>query len=381
MNQGHKTWMAAAAIALCTNAAVAAQMPDDSASAGGPDASALTAFYGVSLATSPAGAVEGKAVWMAKVQGLIAQAPAWLQQNVLASKSKAEFAANLAILESMQKGTLESAASAVKTVAASSAKVTAQGVGPDRILSNNLVYTALSPCRIMDTRNASFASGVQGPIAGNVLKQLPGFITTGQNWGQYGGNAASDCGLNDLVGTSIYAVAIVITILNPNFSAYLGVSDSNSLPKVLSTVALNYTGGQGLSTMYIVPQLFGNTIYFAMPTGLSANIIFDVVGYFAAPQLTTLNCVSAVLGGIGSNNIANNSQYFLDNRAACPVGYTISSVACTYGPIPPAGLALIQVGPAADPTWEACAWRNQSGLTLNGTDFATHSTCCRLSGP
>ena len=381
MNQGHKAWLAAVAFALCANAAVAAQMPDDSASAGGSDGSALMAFYGVSLATSPAGAAEDKAVWMAKVQGLVAQAPAWLQQNVLASKTKAEFAANLAILESMQKGTLDSAASAVRTVAASNAKVTAQGVGPDRLLLNDLVYTTLSPCRIMDTRNASVASGVRGPIAGNVLKQLPGFITTGQNWGQYGGNAASDCGLNDLAGTSIYAVAMVITILNPNFSAYLGVSDSNILASVLNTVALNYTAGQGLSTMYIVPQLFGNTIYFAMPTGLSANLIFDVVGYFAAPQSTTLNCVSAALAGIGTNNIGNNSQYFLANRAACPVGYTISSVACTYGPIPPAGLALIQVGPAADPTWEACAWRNQSGLTLNGTDFATHSTCCRLSGP
>ncbi len=107
MNQGHKTWMAAVAFALCTNAAVAAQVPQRRAR-GGPDASALMAFYGVSLATSPVGAAEDKAVWMAKVQGLIAQAPAWLQQNVLASKTKAEFAANLAILESMQKGTLES---------------------------------------------------------------------------------------------------------------------------------------------------------------------------------------------------------------------------------------------------------------------------------
>src|SRR5450631_4888656 len=89
MNQRHKTWMAAVAFALCTNAAIAAQVPEENTAAGGLDASALMAFYGVSLATSPVNAVEDKAVWMAKVQGLIAQAPAWLQQNVLASKSKA----------------------------------------------------------------------------------------------------------------------------------------------------------------------------------------------------------------------------------------------------------------------------------------------------
>ena len=66
MNQGHKKWTAAVAFALCANAAVAIPVPTNDAS-GGPDASALIAFYGVSLATSPVGAAEDKAVWLAKV--------------------------------------------------------------------------------------------------------------------------------------------------------------------------------------------------------------------------------------------------------------------------------------------------------------------------
>ncbi len=101
-----------------------------------------------------------------------------------------------------------------------------------------LVYKPLEPCRIMDTRSATLASGVQGPIAGNSLKTLPGFVTAGQNWGQYGGSAASDCGLTSPPGASINAVALVATILNPNFDAYLGISDVNDLSTVLSNVAL-----------------------------------------------------------------------------------------------------------------------------------------------
>ena len=93
MFQRHKTWMAAMAFALSATSAVAISTPDGTdAVAGGPDASALMAFYGVSLSTSPAGVAEDKAVWLAKVQGLIAQAPPLFQQSTLASKTKAEFA-------------------------------------------------------------------------------------------------------------------------------------------------------------------------------------------------------------------------------------------------------------------------------------------------
>ena len=364
MKQGHKMWVASVAFALCANATFAAPVPTSDAAA---DASALMAFYGVSLATSPLGAAEDKAVWMAKVQGLIAQAPAWLQQNVLASKTNAEFAANLAILESMQKGTLESGASAVKAAAAKSGKVSAQGLNPDVLGSaNNLVYTALAPCRIMDTRTASLASGVQGPIAGNSVKQIPGFITAGLNWGQYGGASASDCGLNSTVGGAIYAVAIVITILNPNFSAYLGVSDSSILSTVLSTVALNYTGGQGLSTMYIVPQS-SNTIYFAMPTGLSANIIFDVVGYFARSEATALECTSPSFTGSVPPGTSTTSTVIA--YPACATGYMDTGGYC-YGPAVANGY-LVESGETS------CVFRNLGASAFSATAIRR---CCRVPG-
>jgi len=388
MFQRHKTWMAAMAFALSATSAVAISTPDGTdAVAGGPDASALMAFYGVSLSTSPAGVAEDKAVWLAKVQGLIAQAPPLFQQSTLASKTKAEFAANLAILEQMQKGTLESSANAVKSLGANG-KLQAKGVVDPNLGSFgpiDLVYTPLAPCRIMDTRNASGASGVQGPLAGNTLYHIPGFITTGQNWGQYDQLAPlSDCGLNTSVGSDLWAIAIVITILNPNFDAYLGVSDANNLSTVLSKVALNFTHGQGLSTMYITPLVLNTSVYFAMPAGLSANLIFDVVGYFATSRATPLECVIAELQGTGTANVANNTTTGFSARAACPSGYTTSSISCTYGAIAPAGLALIQVGPANTTggtlSWGSCIWRNQSGATLNASDFYTISNCCRLPG-
>ena len=82
------------------------------------------------------------------------------------------------------------------------------------------------------------------------------------------------------------------TILSPNFDAYLGIGDYQRLSSVLSNVALNFTHGQGLSTMYSVPQLATNNIYFAMPAGLSAHVIFDVVGYQVVSDATPVQCTT-----------------------------------------------------------------------------------------
>jgi hypothetical protein len=50
--------------------------------------------------------VEDQAVWLAKVQGLMVGVPPMLQQRLLMSRTKAEFAANDALLQQMQESAL-----------------------------------------------------------------------------------------------------------------------------------------------------------------------------------------------------------------------------------------------------------------------------------
>jgi hypothetical protein len=294
------------------------------------------------------------------------------------SQSRQDFSGNVRLLQQLQKASLDEGAVAMKALAKDKtlgAKVLA--VNPNSPLgfgNGDTVYTALPPCRIMDTRNAAGASGVQGPLAGNTLYQLPGYITAGSNWSLYGQTAPlSDCGLNSNVGGFIWAVAIVITIPaeggRPNFDAYLSVSDSNNLATVLSKVALNFTRLQGISTMYIVPQTVGgNQIYFAMPAGLSANVIFDVVGFFSVSEATALNCVntaesSLVLGANVSNSLAS---------PACAAGYTKVSSSCRSSGFNTLNYAT--VGFAAD-GFDCQATAGAGGATLNAS-----ATCCRVPG-
>ena len=101
--------VAIAALTLLANVApaTAANTGDGTPdAAGGPDASALMQFYPTPLATSPVGAIEDKAVWLAKVQGLMVGVPPLLQQSLLMSRTKAEFAANVALLQQMQESAL-----------------------------------------------------------------------------------------------------------------------------------------------------------------------------------------------------------------------------------------------------------------------------------
>jgi len=296
---------------------------------------------------------------------LLAAAPPLLQQSLLSAQTAQDFAANLALLGQMQEGLLKQAALDMKNAMKSrqaTGRATAQMLGD----ASNLVYKPLEPCRIMDTRNATAPSGVQGPILGNLLYHIPGFITAGQNWGQYGGAGASDCGLTN---PSIHAVAIVITILNPNFSAFLGVSDVNNLSTVLSNVALNYTQGQGLSTMYIVPQISTTNIFFALPASLSVQLIFDVVGYYVLSDATALQCttqssVATAIAGSGGTGSATSP--------ACTVGYTLVGGSCDSDSF---NMNLVS-HEAAGGTW-FCSAINSGGAAAHLTATAN---CCRVPG-
>ena len=96
----------AVALVLGATGTQAAQMSDPAATPNVPDAKVLLQFYPSALASTPNGMVEDQAVWLAKVQGLMVGAPPLLQQSLLMSRTKAEFAANVALLQQMQETAL-----------------------------------------------------------------------------------------------------------------------------------------------------------------------------------------------------------------------------------------------------------------------------------
>ena len=106
MNSRLRRMTMAVALVLSAGAAGAAPLSDPGAAPTVPDATVLLQFYPTALSSTPSGMVEDQAVWLAKVQGLMVGVPPMLQQSLLMSRSKSEFAANVALLQQMQESAL-----------------------------------------------------------------------------------------------------------------------------------------------------------------------------------------------------------------------------------------------------------------------------------
>jgi hypothetical protein len=106
-------WMISS-IVLAVSVAGAAPLAAAEQAQAVPSAATLLRFYPARLASTPTGVVEDREVWLAKVQGLMAGAPPMLQQSLLQSQTAWEFAANVALLQQMQEGSLKQSAARIQ---------------------------------------------------------------------------------------------------------------------------------------------------------------------------------------------------------------------------------------------------------------------------
>ncbi|MEP6678567.1 MAG: hypothetical protein ABJB78_04665 [Betaproteobacteria bacterium] len=255
---------------------------------------------------------------------------------------------------------------AVSDAIARAQKTTAKAIGDT---STDLVYRPITPCRYIDTRN------VGGPIT------TPRSFDLGLTGATYGGSlgcnpvAASGVGnVNEIAAVSIN-VAIVSPTAQPGFLGVRPAGSSNT------TAFVNwYLSGPTIqasnSGVVTAAQGAGDDIeFFGSPT----QVVVDVMGVFARPAATALDCVTLRTQGSGTNNLPTATDYVFPIPSVCTTGYTAVSVGCEYGPAAPAGLTLTSAStPGAN--FYACAWRNDTGTTLDQSNFNTHTRCCRLPG-
>jgi trimeric autotransporter adhesin len=189
--------------------------------------------------------------------------------------------------------------------------------------TQDLVYAPITPCRIADTRSAS-AAGIPNPMLGNVAYGIKSFSSAG--FASYGGSA-TNCNLPS-TGEVRAIVANVIGLQQaglPNFTAFVSVGDSNVLATLLSNAALNFNANQGANATVVIPTNATGDLYMAMPTGLRANFVVDVTGYFKAPggiigDITDIQTAagSGLTGGSASGvaNLALANGYKLPQACA-----------------------------------------------------------------
>ena len=224
-------------------------------------------------------------------------------------------------------------------------------------IANDLVYTPVVPCRIVDTRNAG------GVISANTARSFD--VDGGTFLGQGGVNGS--CGIPFGVAR---AVAMTLTVTQPSAGGFFTAWAVGS-PQPLSSV-INFAAGQTIANTTIVPVVPGGGPDFNLFVGGStAHVITDVVGYFAAPAATALDCitVSSAVTPVGVN-------VWTAVDASCPLGRTATGGGYD---VPEGTLGFPGVWINSQPNGNG--WRTWVDNQTNGNrNVQTSVRCCRLPG-
>lgn len=189
--------------------------------------------------------------------------------------------------------------------------VDAQGGGGLGSFMSDLVYTPVTPCRIVDTR-----SGAGGIIGANAGQQ---FHISSTNYSLQGGQAA-DCGVPADVG----AVAINVVSTGQTGAGHLRVVASGG--NVPSTSFLNYQPGVNLANAGIskIGTYGGKTGIFIYSSNSASHAVVDVMGYFSKATRQGPVTVESTPGALnlGATPVVCQAASFIpaQNWTARPVG-------------------------------------------------------------
>lgn len=220
-------------------------------------------------------------------------------------------------------------------------------------LTNDVVYTPIQPCRIVDTRSTA-----AGAIANNSTRSFVG-INASSFTSQ--GGSSTNCGT---LGLNATALALNVTAVTPSGAGYATVYPFGTAQPLASSV--NYTAGAIVNNAIIaqIPNPL-SSFDFTLYTFAQSHYVIDIVGYFAPPVATALQCVdtaNTTVANIAAGGTANA------NAPACPVGYTQTATNCETS----SWLMPIVFSHAG-----TCSARNND---TTPQDLRASRTCCRVPG-
>ncbi|MGO1071633.1 hypothetical protein [Lysobacter sp. CA199] len=266
-----------------------------------------------------------------------------------------ERAASAEDFQSMTQALLGGAGS-VETAAVG--KSAALGVTPTAFGSpgTDLVYTPLTPCRIIDTRI------VGGPLAADSTRGYNSFTAT--DFASQGGDA-TNCGLP----ANVSAITVKIASVNAQQLGYFTAYPSNEPRPVAAS--LNYNGPVASNESHVKLCRPGCDKQFSVYTQRQSDLVVDVTGYFKEPTATALDCSVAqqsgfldLLGGLQTRTLN------------CTTGYTATSGSCS-GPL---GLTVSGSEPLVV-DGQPKGWKcDLVGSLLSGIAYKATATCCRVPG-
>lgn len=224
--------------------------------------------------------------------------------------------------------------------------------------TGDFVYTPVTPCRIVDTRSAT-----AGAITGDTTRS---FDVDGTNFSTQGGFAGS-CAIPSGVAK---AVVMTITVTQPNAAGWFTAWAVGGAKPLISV--LNYDANATIANTTIVPVNPGAGNDFSLYSYATAHAVIDVMGYFARPEATALDCTTV---SSAVTSVPKNVWTAID--ANCPTGRTATG-----------GGYNVQEGTLGYPgVWITSLPHDQNGWrtwvdnqTSGNRSVETYVRCCRVPG-
>ena len=239
------------------------------------------------------------------------------------------------------------------TRAPSTAKLPA-GITPASLgaMTEDLVYTPLPSCVIVNTTKPGSGGAMTAGSARHLKASGASFVTQG--------GEDSNCG----IPTGVRALLVSVTSATPSTSGYFRLWPYGTSEPLAAN--MSYTGGQLIQNEIVMATSVGLVADFSVRSSGNSHLIVNVLGYFAAPITTQLECA---LGPQVETTVIAGATGTIS--AACPAGYA-----------PEAQVQLNCWSSSADGllyrSWfNTCYYKNFGAAT---TTIFARANCCRIPG-
>jgi hypothetical protein len=225
-------------------------------------------------------------------------------------------------------------------------------------LSTDLVFTPITPCRIVDTRTSQ---GGTGPITTGSTR---GFGVWGYASYAFQGGSPTNCGLQT-PGSNVAAVAVSMAVAFPVGTGWLTAFPGNiaDVAKPLAAT-LNYNAGEVVvSNAAVLKVSQSGTPDLKIFSSNTTEVIVDVVGFYSRPVATALNCTTTAGVTVPIAAGANADAF----ASACPAGFGATGTNCR------ANSYLVSFAVSDN---GQCSAHNAGGAAT----ITAENRCCQIAG-
>jgi hypothetical protein len=238
----------------------------------------------------------------------------------------------------------------ITLLASSDPTVTPNALGD---LDKDLVFTAMEPCRIVDTRNAG------GAVAAGSYRLITIGGTT--DFSVYGGSA-TDCGMTT---QRPKAIVVNLTAVAPAQTGY-----ATLYPSLIATplaASMIYQSGVTLSNA-VSTKVAGNDNV-RLFSERTVHYVLDMVGYYDAPYATALDCVD--VSGTSAAVAGKSNRTFVGG--ACAASYSLVGGECDTNNTT---MRMVETTNSAN-SYSCEVYNDAAGTSAT---MVARSRCCRVPG-